>query len=210
MTSASRIAIVDPCPVVLTGFETVARRAGLPACFTSRSVRQTLDWLDEHSPDLIVTDFELPDGTAIDLQRAANRQGTPLLLFSSWDNPVYTARMVQAGARGLISKSASIDDLLDGMRSVMQGNQLWKRRDSRRITAAMSVPRLKSHIEFPLTKREFEVLREMAHGRSNKIVAERLGIGYETVKEHVQRVLSKLAVSDRTQAAVMAARHGLL
>ena len=74
----------------------------------------------------------------------------------------------------------------------------------------MATPRLAADIEVPLTQRESEVLKQLALGLTNKEIAQSLGISYETVKEHVQHILRKVGVSDRTQAAVWAVREGLV
>ena len=78
------------------------------------------------------------------------------------------------------------------------------------LTGALATPRLSDDIEVPLTRRESEVLRQLAHGLTNKEIAQALGISYETVKEHVQHILRKVGVTDRTQAAVWAVRKGLV
>ncbi|MGD9647391.1 MAG: response regulator transcription factor [Pirellulales bacterium] len=78
------------------------------------------------------------------------------------------------------------------------------------MTGALATPRLVDDVEVSLTKRESEVLRQMALGLTNKEIAQSLKISYETVKEHVQHVLRKIGVSDRTQAAVWAVRRGLV
>ena len=77
------------------------------------------------------------------------------------------------------------------------------------MTRALGTPRLAADVEVPLTKREGEVLRQLASGMTNKQIAESLHISYETVKEHVQHILRKIGVTDRTQAAVWAVRKGI-
>ena len=80
----------------------------------------------------------------------------------------------------------------------------------RRVTGALATPRLNADVEVPLTQRESEVLRQLALGLTNKEIAQALSISYETVKEHVQHILRKVGVSDRTQVAVWAVRKGLV
>ena len=80
----------------------------------------------------------------------------------------------------------------------------------RRVTGALATPRAGANVEVPLTKRENEVLKQLAFGLTNKEIAQALGISYETVKEHVQHILRKIGVSDRTQAAVWAVRNNLV
>ena len=84
------------------------------------------------------------------------------------------------------------------------------RDELRRVTAAMATPRVKADIDVALTQREVEVLREMANGSANKDIATTLDVSYETVKEHVQRILGKMGVADRTQAALWAVHKGLV
>jgi DNA-binding NarL/FixJ family response regulator len=78
------------------------------------------------------------------------------------------------------------------------------------VSGALAGPRSGGEIDVPLTKRESEVLKQLAFGLTNKEIAQALGISYETVKEHVQHVLKKLGVADRTQAAVWAVRNDLV
>ncbi len=83
-------------------------------------------------------------------------------------------------------------------------------RQSRRASGSLASPKSNVEIDVPLTKRENEVLKQLAFGLTNKEIAQALGISYETVKEHVQHVLKKLGVADRTQAAVWAVRNDIV
>ena len=100
--------------------------------------------------------------------------------------------------------------LLSAVRKAATGEMVWRREDLRRVTGALSTPRMPIDVEVTLTQRESEVLHQLAHGLTNKQIAEALSISYETVKEHVQHILRKIGVSDRTQAAVWAVRQGLV
>ena len=90
------------------------------------------------------------------------------------------------------------------------GKNIWTRDELRRVTGALATPRVAADIEVPLTQRENEVLRQLALGLTNKEIADALTISYETVKEHVQHILRKIGVTDRTQAAVWAVRKELV
>jgi DNA-binding NarL/FixJ family response regulator len=107
-------------------------------------------------------------------------------------------------------KGASRDDLLKAIKNAASGENSWTRDELRRVTGALATPRLNADVEVPLTQRESEVLRQLALGLTNKEIALALHISYETVKEHVQHILRKIGVSDRTQAAVWAVRKGLV
>jgi DNA-binding NarL/FixJ family response regulator len=94
--------------------------------------------------------------------------------------------------------------LLTAIRAVAAGENTWTRDELRRIAGTLTTPRLMLDVEVPLTKREAGVLRQMAGGLTNKEIGRTLHISYETVKEHVQHILRKIGVSDRTQAAIWA------
>jgi DNA-binding NarL/FixJ family response regulator len=134
----------------------------------------------------------------------------PVIMFSASDNPTYVARGVALGAVGYFTKLASAAELILAVERAAEGESLWTRDELRRVTGALSTPRAAVDLEVPLTKRESEVLKQLALGLSNKEIAQGLSISYETVKEHVQHILRKLSVSDRTQAAVWAVRRGLV
>ncbi|MCA9154373.1 MAG: response regulator transcription factor, partial [Planctomycetales bacterium] len=122
----------------------------------------------------------------------------------------YIARSVALGAAGYVLKGSDRADLMSAIESVARGEDVWRRDELRRVTGALATPRLNADVEVPLTQRESQVLRHLASGLTNKEIAAALNISYETVKEHVQHVLRKIGVSDRTQAAVWAVRKGLV
>ena len=114
------------------------------------------------------------------------------------------------GAAGYVLKGSPRDALLETIRTAAAGENAWTREELRRVTGALATPRLAADVEVPLTQRESEVLRQLSLGLTNKEIAQALDISYETVKEHVQHILRKIGVSDRTQAAVWAVRKELV
>lgn len=206
----ARVVIVDPCPTIHLGLRGTFRNTELSVAHAATTVREFNEWIDDNSADLVLCDFVLPDGSSVEVQKIAKRHELAVVLFSDWQNPSFLDRMKKAGAVGLIKKTASLETILEQIRKALQGELLWRRLDSRRLSGAMAAPRLDSKIQFPLTQREFEVLRAISKGQTNKRVAETLQISYETVKEHVRHILIKLNVSDRTQAVLLAVRHGLI
>jgi DNA-binding NarL/FixJ family response regulator len=164
-----------------------------------------------HRPDVVLLDVRMPgtDGLAVLGQLRSELPTAAVVMFSSYDNPTYIARAVALGAAGYLVKSATREEIIAGIRRAASGEALWSREGLRRVTGALSTPRAPAELEAPLTKRESEVLKQLALGLSNKEIAQALEISYETVKEHVQHILRKLAVADRTQAAVWAVRKGL-
>jgi DNA-binding NarL/FixJ family response regulator len=164
-----------------------------------------------HRPDVILLDVRMPgtDGLAVLGQLRAELPTAAVVMFSAYDNPTYIARSVALGAAGYLVKNATREELIAAIRRVASGEAIWSREGLRKITGALTAPRASAEIDAPLTKRESEVLKQLALGLSNKEIAQALDISYETVKEHVQHILRKLAVADRTQAAVWAVRKGL-
>ena len=163
-------------------------------------------------PDLILLDIRLPckDGLNALERIRLDRPKMPILVLSTYGNPTYVARAVDLGANGYLMKTATHEQVIDAVKRAANGEKIWTREELRRVTGALSTPRLSDDIEVPLTHRESEVLLQLAHGSTNKEIAQALGISYETVKEHVQHILRKVGVADRTQAAVWAVRKGLV
>jgi DNA-binding NarL/FixJ family response regulator len=166
----------------------------------------------KHKPDVVLLDIRMPGGDGLTALGRIKLEmpELPILMLSTYDNPTYVARAVALGASGFLLKGASREDLLDGIRAAAAGESAWTREELRRVTGALATPRLSADVEVPLTQRESEVLRQLAYGLTNKEIAQALDISYETVKEHVQHILRKIGVSDRTQAAVWAVRKDLV
>ena len=162
--------------------------------------------------DLVLLDIRMPqsDGLSALNRLKYDRPELPVLVFSTFDNPTYVARAGDLGAAGYVLKGAPSETLLAAIRSVAKGENAWTREELRRVTGALATPRLNADVEVPLTQRESEVLRQVALGLTNKEIALVLHISYETVKEHVQHILRKVGVNDRTQAAVWAVRNSLV
>src|SRR5690606_29195408 len=130
----------------------------------------------------------------------------PVLMWSTSENPTYVARSMALGANGYLPRSMERSDMLATIRTAATEGDAWTKDQRTQFTGA---PELPADCGVPLTPRERETLRQLAHGLSNKEIALALNISYETVKEHVQHVLRKLSATDRTQAAVWAVRNNL-
>ncbi|NBW87655.1 MAG: DNA-binding response regulator, partial [Planctomycetia bacterium] len=125
------------------------------------------------------------------------------------DNPTYVARAVSAGAHDYVLKTASRQELIAAVTGAATGAPPTRGGELRRVAGEMSKRASATDSGVPLTPRETQVLRQIAMGLANQEIADALEISVETVKEHVQNLLRKISVSDRTQAAVWALRHGL-
>ena len=131
-----------------------------------------------------------------------------VLLFSIHRSPALIAGAIAGEAAGILLKDADRTTLVSAIRAAQSGNTLWSRDELRRAGSASREASL--DVDVQLTRREVEVLTKLVDGLTNKQIAQELEISYETVKEHVQHILRKVGVSDRTQAAVWAVRQGLV
>jgi DNA-binding NarL/FixJ family response regulator len=196
-------------------------RAGLRSLFVGTDIKIVAEAANgdaavklaaKHNPDLVLLDVRMPDGDGLAAlgRIKLDKPKQPVLMFSGYDNPTYIARAVALGANGFVLKESPKVELLDAIHQAAKGENIWRREELRRVTGALATPRLASDTDVPLTQRESEVLAQLGLGLTNKEIAQSLEISYETVKEHVQHILRKIGVTDRTQAAVWAVRNGIL
>jgi DNA-binding NarL/FixJ family response regulator len=207
-----RLLIADDHAVVRAGVMSMLRETDITVVAEACDGAQALLMAQKHRPDVVLLDVRMPevDGMSCLPKLRAELPNTAVVIFTAYDNPTYIARAVALGAAGYLVKNASQAELISALQQVATGETLWSRENLRRVSGAISNSRSSNELEVPLTKRESEVLKQLALGLSNKEIAQALNISYETVKEHVQHVLRKLGVSDRTQAAVWAVRKGLV
>ena len=172
------------------------------------AVKQTL----ETEVNVVLLDVRMPDGDGLTAlgRIKLDKPDVPVLLFSAFDNPASVARAIALGASGFVLKDCTRDELLSAIRAAANGENVWTREKLRSVSGALRTPRLGNNLEVSLSEREGEVLRQMTRGLTNKQIAQAMNISYETVKEHVQHVLRKIGLTDRTQAAVWAVRNELV
>jgi DNA-binding NarL/FixJ family response regulator len=166
----------------------------------------------EAEVDVVLLDVRMADGDGLTAlgRIKLDKPNLPVLLFSAFDNPASVARAIALGAAGFLLKTCTRDELLTTIRTAAKGENVWSREKLRSVSGALRTPRLTNNLEVSLSEREGEVLRQMTHGLTNKQIAQTMNISYETVKEHVQHVLRKIGLTDRTQAAVWAVRNNLV
>ncbi|HBO43293.1 MAG TPA: DNA-binding response regulator [Planctomycetaceae bacterium] len=207
-----KVLIVDDHEVVRCGLRTLLADTDVEVVAEASTAEEAIRYALENDPDVILMDIRMPGGDGLTAlgRIKLDKPEMPILMLSTFDNPTYIARSVALGASGYLLKGCSRDDLIKAIQAAAAGESAWTRDELRRVTGALATPRLTADIEVPLTQRESEVLRQLAYGLTNKEIAQALHISYETVKEHVQHILRKIGVSDRTQAAVWAVRKELV
>jgi len=207
-----KILIADDHEVVRCGLKTLLADTDIEVMAEVSTGEEAVKFALAQRPDVVLLDIRMPEGDGLTAlgRIKLDRPEMPVLMLSTFDNPTYIARSVALGASGYLLKGCSREELLTAIRASAAGESVWTRDELRRVTGALATPRLAADVEVPLTQRESEVLRQLAYGLTNKEIAAALHISYETVKEHVQHILRKIGVSDRTQAAVWAVRKQLV
>jgi DNA-binding NarL/FixJ family response regulator len=209
---SKKLLVVDDHEVIRLGLRMMLENTDLTVAAEATSAAEALAAVEKSVPDVVLLDIRMEGGDGLNTlgRLKLDHPDLPVVLFSAYDNPTYIARAVALGAAGYVLKSAPRERLIEALQTAAAGESAWTREELRRVTGALATPRLSQDIEVPLTQRESEVLRQMAQGLTNKEIAKMLEISYETVKEHVQHILRKIGVTDRTQAAVWAVRKNLV
>ncbi len=181
--------------------------------------RQAVELVQRLSPDIVLLDVRMPhmDGLQALRRIKAIAPQVSVIMVTLYDDPNYLLEAVSAGAAGYILKDATRQELIRAVRLIAEGGAIIAPtmmpdllRQMERLMATQGSPLLTDALQDTLTEREIEVLRLIAEGCTNQQIAEMLIISPTTVKTHVQNILQKLNVSDRTQAAVYAVRSGLI
>ena len=200
-----RILTVDDHPLLREGIAAViTKEPDMKLVAEATNGREAIDFFRSHRPDVTLMDLRLPDIHGIDAILAI-RNIYPLakiIVLTTYKGDVQALRAFKAGASGYLLKSMLRKDMLDTIRQVHAG----KRRIPEEIAAEMA----EHATDDTLTAREIEVLRQVAAGNANKIIADKLVITEDTVKAHMKSILSKLAANDRTHAVMIAMKRGFL
>ncbi len=173
----------------------------------ARDGLEAVELVRELEPDVVLMDLEMPNLDGIEATRRilAERPETAVLVLTSFSDRRRIMGALDAGALGYLLKDVSSDDVAEGIRSAASGGAPIDPRAARTMLAARSEPDPLDQ----LSGREREVLALLLDGLPNKLIARRLEISEKTVKTHLTNVFRALDVTDRTQAALWAERHGL-
>ncbi len=207
-----RLLIADDHEVIRTGLATLLKGSDIEVVAQAGTGKETVKQAEETKPDVILLDIRMPDGDGlVTLEKLRTTvPAAKVVMLSTYDNPTYIARAVALGANDFLLKGASRDAIIETITAAAAGESPSRSGELRHIAGTMKVRQVVDDDEVPLTQRETQVLRHVALGLSNKEIGRSLEISVETVKEHVQNILRKIAVNDRTQAAVWAVRKNLV
>lgn len=204
-TKSIRIMIIDDHPVVRVGLASMlSTQPGIRVVGSASSGQEALALLDSIVPDVILMDLRMAGMSGLDAIRAINLRPDPprILVLSSFDTDEDIYQSVGAGAQGYVLKDTPQDQLLEAIQRVYSKKRYFPADIAARLTERMA--------RSNLTPRELQVLQLVAKGLTNKEIGRVFGISDNTARNHVNNIIEKLEVSDRTEAATIAMRQGLI
>jgi DNA-binding NarL/FixJ family response regulator len=207
MTTSAKIRVlcVDDHPIVREGVGAIINlQPDMTLAGAAATGTEALERFVELGPDVTLVDLRLPDMSGFDLIRKikARSPNARIIVLSSHEGDVDIQRALEAGAQGYVVKGIVRDELLDIIRGVHAGK--------RRLPPAVAQKLAEHMTDETISVRELDVLSLIAAGKRNKEIASDLSIAEDTVKMHVRNILSKLQVSDRTEAVTIALRRGII
>ena len=216
-SNAIRLMLVDDHPLVLEGLRSMlSTDPEIEIVAEATGGRDAIAKAQAVRPELILMDIRMTDLDGIAATRTikASLPETAIVMLTMYENPDYLYEAVRAGASGYVLKDVRREPLLDAIRTVADGGSLLNQevvsQFMRRLAASSGRRDRGSGPANQLTPREIDVLRLITRGYTNKEIANDLSVTVATVKTHVEHIMQKLQVSDRTQAAVHAVTLGVV
>jgi DNA-binding NarL/FixJ family response regulator len=203
--SLIRILAADDHPMLLEGIAALVNsQPDMKLVAEASTGREALEQFRKHRPDITLMDLQMPDMDGIDAMVAICSEfpETRIIVLTTYRGDVQVLRALKAGARAYLLKGLLRKELLETIRAVHGGQK--------RIPPEVAAELAEHALDSTLTSREIDVLRLIAGGSANKLVADQLSITEETVKSHVKNILSKLGANDRTHAVTIALKRGII
>jgi DNA-binding NarL/FixJ family response regulator len=203
--SRIRVMVVDDHPIVRKGIVALLNVAeDIEVVGDYHTAEEAVKVFDEAKPDVTLMDLQLPGMRGVEAIQTIRRKHPQarFVVLTTYDGDEDIYRAFQAGAKAYLLKDMFLDQIVDSVRTVHAGNTRVPDAVAERL-----LERVQSH---ELTPREVQVLELIAQGEGNKTIAASLGVSESTVKAHVQHLLEKLGVPDRTSAAMVALQRGII
>lgn len=209
---AIKLMVADDSEVIRKGLARLLHGEGVQIIAEAVTGTEAIKKAKKLKPDVLLMDVIMPKIDGLDALEKIRQQvpGTKVIIMSAHDNPSYLARAVALGADDFFLKDVPAKLITASIKGAASG---------KKPAADLPFGRMKAELikrpdpkadDVPLTKREYQVLRNLAYGLANREIGKSLGISVETVKEHIQNILRKLDVPDRTRAAVWAMERKLI
>ena len=212
-----QVVLADDHDLVRSGIKALLSTVeGVQVIAEARNGNELLQLLESVKPDVVMTDISMPgmDGITAIAEIHARFPHVKVIVLSMYDTVDFVKRAVANGACGYLMKDASIEELMAGIRAASIGESLISSHIAgkvlQRIRATSTQPQIEEQIRTELSDREIEVLKLIANGKDNAMIAAELHISPKTVKNHISNILMKLQIENRIQAAVYAVRSGIV
>jgi DNA-binding NarL/FixJ family response regulator len=200
-----RILAVDDHPILRQGVAgLIADESDMTLVAEAANGREAIQQFRAHRPDVTLMDLQMPEMNGLDAMIAIRGEfaDARIIVLTTYTGDVQARRALQAGARAYLLKNSLHKELLDTIRAVHAGRK--------NLSPEVSFELAEHAAEDTLSPLEVRVLRLIAEGNSNKEIAARLSVTEDSVKGHVRNILSKLGANDRTQAAMIGVKRGII
>lgn len=209
MTTKVRVVLADDHPITREGIKNFLDRAvDIEVIGEAQNGQEALTMANSLHPDVLLLDMEMPILKGVEVAKILKESNSnvKILALSTYDDKQYIMGLLSAGANGYLMKEEVPENIIDAVRGVARGEQGWV---SRRVSALMSTWTQEDSLQTDtMTERELQVLSHVVEGKTNKEIGYELGISQKTVEKHLESVYTKLKVSSRVEAAVVAVNKG--
>ncbi|HLX19809.1 MAG TPA: response regulator transcription factor [Gaiellaceae bacterium] len=211
-----RVLIADDHDLFRTGLRNLLEEQGVQIVGEAGSGVEAVRFVREAAPDVVIMDLNMPGMGGVEATRhiASVAPLTRVVVLTISDEDADVMDAILAGACGYLLKDSSIDELMAGIRAAWRGESLISptiaAKVLQRVRATSAQPEIAAAIRSELSDREIEVLKLIANGKDNALIAAELHISPKTVKNHISNILMKLQIDNRIQAAVYAVRSGIV
>lgn len=200
-----RVLVVDDHPIVRNGLVLMVQyKTGMEIVAEAANGLEAVELFRQYQPDVTLMDLQMPEMSGVTAITTIRQEypDAQIIVLSTYDSDEEIYQGLQAGAKGYILKNAPVDEIVRAIHIVHSGKKYIPPEVGEKLAERMSRPQL--------TQREQQVLELIAQGKSNHEIAETLHLSESAIKYHANHVFSKLGVSDRTQAALLAVKRGIV
>lgn len=211
--SEIRILLADDHTVLRQGMaQALESQPDLTVVAQASTGEEAVALAEQHQPDVILMDINMPklDGVAAAQQITAVHPQIGIIILTMYRRDEYVFKAIKAGARGYLLKEVELEELLNAIRSVSQGEAVIDPAIAGRVLAELRQPRQAQAATSELAERDLEILQLVAQGLSNQEVADKLFLAEKTIRNRLSTIFKQLHLENRTQAALYALRKGLI
>lgn len=207
---SKRLLLVDPGPIAFLGLRHILQPLSSVELVHAQNLVEAKQFLSDQKFDLVLLEMYGNKGIHGVERLCREFPDARIVVFSGDLDSYLLTKAMRYGVTGYIDKSLTGQELTRDIEMALSGNAVWPEANRKRVSMGRIGERVELDEYTAVTRREYDVLKKMCDGLTNRQIADALSISYETVKEHVQNILQKMAMSDRTQVAVWAVARNVV